>query len=202
VQASTLAGRKLGPSVTGPQQQKDRAHECTQRLCHGSASAGTFTPPRAPPRETFRSCRRIALGLGASIAASPLAGSAASFVTQLGSELLKHAVIAERAALEQLCRSPLQFKMQSKQPSHRMNSRYFLLPPWLLFMFQNGSSAKTRRTLEKSGNRPFAKLGRKNASVTQEHILKSENIHETIANLEITVLHVPYRFTQEVRREL
>jgi hypothetical protein len=36
-----------------------------------------------------------------------------------------------------------------------------------------------------------------NASVTQEHILKNENIHETIANFEITVLHVPYRFTQE-----
>lgn len=27
--------------------------------------------------------------------------------------------------------------------------------------------------------------------------MKNENIHETIANFEITVLHVPYRFTQE-----
>jgi hypothetical protein len=42
----------------------------------------------------------------------------------------------------------------------------------------------------------------KNATVTQEHILKNENMHETIANFETTVLHVLYRFTQEVRRKL
>jgi len=42
----------------------------------------------------------------------------------------------------------------------------------------------------------------KNATATQEHILKSENMHETIANFETTVWHVPYRFTQEVRKEL